>query len=322
MSQAFYRGLNLARSAPDSLLGGRCLLRLSSFLRGYAMADVGDEPKELRAWVVGQLGFDNLTADAITLVRMVSENDQVAYERYLELVDLFRVFKRDEPTTTSTSEVTQEYSGRAASVLIKQLCQRPQMYLPRLSVTCLMCFARGYEMACEINKRPDLLDVPMVQLLGSHGGVVPGQRPERVAELEQSEERILHLELRNLATAAGIDWSDCQPRFTPGRPRGVTIRKHDLLRALAAALEAIGQALPDEFAITNDYYWKIPPTKRYQLDLPAPSTLTMGQISHDWERLSSVDASSEVIPQTFSWAAGVLEAMSHEDGIVDALLSS
>lgn len=171
------------------------------------MVDAGSEPKGLREWVVWQLGFDNLTADAMTLVRMVSENDNVAYQRYLELVDQFRVFAWDAPSTATISEA----DGLSALMMLKALCQRPHFYLPRLSVACLICFARGHEIACEAMKRSDLLDISVVQLLEGSVRFVPGQRPERVAELHPSEEGALRLELRNLARAAGIDWSDCQP---------------------------------------------------------------------------------------------------------------
>jgi hypothetical protein len=64
-----------------------------------------------------------------------------------------------------------------------------------------------------------------------------------------------------------------------------------------------------ELEIEADYYWNIPTEERYDLDQP-PDDLDVGQLSHDWERLTAI-SSGEMPPVDFAlgWFGDVLRAV-------------
>jgi len=61
-----------------------------------------------------------------------------------------------------------------------------------------------------------------------------------------------------------------------------------------------------EFEISDDYYWDVPADALYD-PLKDPSTLDLGQLSHDHERLLAIQAGkNEPISYGFVWLSAIL----------------
>ncbi len=62
----------------------------------------------------------------------------------------------------------------------------------------------------------------------------------------------------------------------------------------------------EEFDVTDDYYWDISKDELYE-PRKDPGDLTMGQLSHDWERLQAVLGGEDPpIGHSLVWLSAIL----------------
>lgn len=83
-----------------------------------------------------------------------------------------------------------------------------------------------------------------------------------------------------------------------------------LERALRVTLDHVRSSKGGVVPISEDYYWDIQePSQRYNV-LQEPTELTIGQLSHDWERVAAI-AAGENPPVGYGlvWIASLLRAM-------------
>jgi hypothetical protein len=83
----------------------------------------------------------------------------------------------------------------------------------------------------------------------------------------------------------------------------------ELRAACERVFEHLGATGQESFHLDADYYWNIPAEQRYDVSA-APSSLTIGQISDDWDGLRKIAAGKdEPVGYDLVRLAAVLRAM-------------
>ena len=81
-----------------------------------------------------------------------------------------------------------------------------------------------------------------------------------------------------------------------------------MFEVIAAHVESRGE---DKFELERDLYWSIPTSERFEVQqVPEENELTIGQLSHDIERLKAIlDGENEPIGYAFVWLASLLRTI-------------
>lgn len=85
------------------------------------------------------------------------------------------------------------------------------------------------------------------------------------------------------------------------------IRIEQLRAAADFLLNRLGEHEVEEFELDQDFYWEIDPQGLYD-PLHPPTELTLGQLSHDWERLEEIMAKRQPpVGLALVWLAAILK---------------
>jgi hypothetical protein len=80
----------------------------------------------------------------------------------------------------------------------------------------------------------------------------------------------------------------------------------DVMERLLSDLKGRGY---DSFELPDDYYWDLPKDVLYD-PYHDPSGFTLGQLTHDWERLQQIQAGkSEPLAYGLVWLSALLRAI-------------
>ena len=90
--------------------------------------------------------------------------------------------------------------------------------------------------------------------------------------------------------------------------KGLLVPVKDLSEVMRRLATYLDSQEVESISITKDYYWVIPSDERYTPNVdPDPQKLTLGQLTHDWERLQSMlDEDRMTTRFALNWLAAVL----------------
>jgi hypothetical protein len=154
-----------ARVAPVEHLGSRSLLRLEAFHRGYGLfpfrraKDFSSDA--VRDWILAAYRprFHTTTMGAMWIIRELAPDDEGAFDLFFQALD--SVIAADPAFLTKPldrSFLTNEPPLPVSSFLVA-LSERPAMFLPLTSVSCLRAFLDGYCLAAMEEGHFECLDL-------------------------------------------------------------------------------------------------------------------------------------------------------------------
>jgi hypothetical protein len=92
----------------------------------------------------------------------------------------------------------------------------------------------------------------------------------------------------------------------------ISIDLDDLSVMLRLVLDHIKNQQGNEVQISEDYYWEISDVELYD-PTKDPTDFTLGQLTHDWERLNQIQNGDEPpIGYSLVWLSAVLRAVGHK----------
>ena len=147
--------LDRVRKAPYATLGQASLACLPAFLDGYKSGsgraaranDLDPRLGRFSEWVAEKLGRRSLSVSGVWMIRLESEDETRALERYFELWDEYTSLVEPVPVAdTVPPPVLPVVDFRQLLVSIRR---RPAMYLGHSSVTLLRAFLQGYVTALQ-----------------------------------------------------------------------------------------------------------------------------------------------------------------------------
>ena len=155
--------LYLLKAAPEANLGRRALVLLEAFHSGYGRFAAAQDRTTyafhptFRDWIIDRYRVDAGTMSECQILRRVAGSDERAFDLFFE--ELAAALAAHPDRLRRVESISQEGEPLAVGGFLDALSDRPYMFLPSVSVSCLRAFIDGYRLAAIEENRPECLDL-------------------------------------------------------------------------------------------------------------------------------------------------------------------